>query len=54
MQNDAWKKTWFHRWLTAKTSTDTNQTNAGSFGFAPLKTEAWHWDYDASLAKKTL
>jgi LAS superfamily LD-carboxypeptidase LdcB len=39
-QNDAWKKTWFHDWLTH---------NARRFGFKPLSTEAWHWDYDPSV-----
>ncbi len=39
-QNDAWKGTWLHRWLVA---------NAARFGFKPLSTEAWHWDFDPAL-----
>lgn len=31
-----WRRTWLHGWLLA---------NARSFGFHPLETEEWHWDY---------
>lgn len=39
-QNVGWKRTWLHSWLVA---------NAARFGFKPLATEAWHWDYDSAL-----
>jgi hypothetical protein len=42
-QNDGWKRTWLHRWLVQQ---------AGSYGFKPLATEAWHWDFDPSLRRK--
>jgi hypothetical protein len=35
-QNPRWKKSWLHNWLVE---------HAASFGFQPLATEAWHWDY---------
>ncbi len=35
-QNEAWEKTWLRQWL---------KNNASRFGFVPLGTEAWHWDY---------
>ncbi len=35
-QNPRWKKSWFHKWLV---------DHAGTYGFQPLSTEAWHWDY---------
>jgi len=35
-QNPRWKKSWLHKWLVE---------HAASFGFQPLATEAWHWDY---------
>jgi hypothetical protein len=31
-----WRRTWLHGWLVS---------NARSFGFQPLETEEWHWDY---------
>lgn len=31
-----WRRTWLHGWLVI---------NARSFGFQPLETEEWHWDY---------
>lgn len=31
-----WRASWFHAWLTA---------NAGRFGFRPIATEEWHWEY---------
>lgn len=43
-QNDGWKSTWLHRWLVA---------NAARFGFKPLSTEAWHWDYDSALKARS-
>ncbi len=35
-QRAGWRLTWLHRWLV---------TNANRFGFRPLATEEWHWDY---------
>jgi len=35
-QNASWKKTWLHTWL---------RDNAANYGFKPLASEAWHWDY---------
>jgi peptidoglycan hydrolase-like protein with peptidoglycan-binding domain/murein DD-endopeptidase MepM/ murein hydrolase activator NlpD/LAS superfamily LD-carboxypeptidase LdcB len=31
-----WRSTWFHGWLKA---------NAAKFGFQPIPTEEWHWEY---------
>lgn len=31
-----WRKTWFHKWLKA---------NAATYGFLPLASEEWHWEY---------
>ena len=31
-----WRATWFYDWLRA---------NAASFGFQPIATEEWHWEY---------
>jgi subtilisin family serine protease/LAS superfamily LD-carboxypeptidase LdcB len=31
-----WRASWFHQWLEA---------SAGRFGFAPIKTEEWHWEH---------
>jgi hypothetical protein len=31
-----WRETWLHRWLLA---------NAATFGFKPLASEEWHWDF---------
>ena len=39
-QNAGWKKTWLHHWLVE---------HAAEYGFKPLATEAWHWDFDPSL-----
>lgn len=33
----AWRKTWLHPWLVE---------HAESFGFHPLKSEEWHWDFE--------
>jgi subtilisin family serine protease/LAS superfamily LD-carboxypeptidase LdcB len=38
----AWRNTWFHRWLAA---------NAATYGFHPLQTEEWHWEYRALSPK---
>src|SRR5262245_3752390 len=35
-QNPSWLKSWLHKWLVE---------NAATYGFQPLTTEAWHWDY---------
>ncbi len=35
-QRAGWRKTWLHQWLVS---------NAGSYGFHPLESEEWHWDY---------
>jgi LAS superfamily LD-carboxypeptidase LdcB len=35
-QNARWKKAWLHRWLVKRHQ---------EFGFKPLATEAWHWDF---------
>ncbi|MFB3921947.1 MAG: DUF4157 domain-containing protein [Terriglobia bacterium] len=40
-QNPRWKKSWLHAWLVEHAST---------FGFQPLATEAWHWDYKGTEA----
>lgn len=37
-QNGLWRKSWFHVWLT---------NYASEFSFAPLSSEAWHWEYHA-------
>jgi murein DD-endopeptidase MepM/ murein hydrolase activator NlpD/peptidoglycan hydrolase-like protein with peptidoglycan-binding domain/3D (Asp-Asp-Asp) domain-containing protein len=31
-----WRSTWFHKWL---------RDNANIFGFQPILTEEWHWEY---------
>jgi LAS superfamily LD-carboxypeptidase LdcB len=33
----AWRKTWLHPWLKG---------NAATFGFKPLASEEWHWDFE--------
>ena len=35
-QRTAWRASWLHAWLVA---------HATSFGFQPLSTEEWHWEY---------
>jgi len=35
-QRAGWRKTWLHQWLVL---------NAQSYGFHPLESEEWHWDY---------
>lgn len=35
-QKAKWRESWFHKWLCE---------HASEFGFAPLATEEWHWDY---------
>src|SRR5207249_2158938 len=41
-----WRNSWFHRWLRA---------NAVTYGFNPIPTEEWHWEYrpGASSPAKT-
>ena len=36
-----WRATWFHHWLTR---------NAARFGFKPLKSEEWHWEYRPEIS----
>lgn len=36
-----WRKSWFHPWMNA---------NAARFGFHPIPTEEWHWEYRAGTA----
>jgi hypothetical protein len=35
-QAQGWRMTWLHPWL---------RQNAAKFGFRPLASEEWHWDY---------
>jgi murein DD-endopeptidase MepM/ murein hydrolase activator NlpD len=35
-QRSGWRRTWLHRWLVP---------NAERYGFYPLASEEWHWDY---------
>jgi len=35
-QREGWKQTWLHRWLVM---------HAATYGFHPLATEEWHWDF---------
>jgi LAS superfamily LD-carboxypeptidase LdcB len=35
-QNPRWKKAWLHKWLVK---------HHGEYGFKPLASEAWHWDF---------
>jgi hypothetical protein len=35
-QRSGWRTTWLHPWLVE---------NAATFGFKPLASEEWHWDY---------
>ena len=36
-----WRSTWFHKWLRK----DNGEDNANIFGFRPIPTEEWHWEY---------
>jgi LAS superfamily LD-carboxypeptidase LdcB len=36
--NKRWKKAWLYKWLV---------NNAVKYGFKPLSTEAWHWDFSS-------
>jgi len=36
-----WRNTWFHRWL---------KTHAATYGFMPISTEEWHWEYRPTAA----
>jgi len=35
-QNPRWKKAWLHKWL---------RKHHAEYGFKPLASEAWHWDF---------
>lgn len=35
-QRTGWRRTWLHRWLVQ---------HAGKYGFQPLESEEWHWDF---------
>jgi LAS superfamily LD-carboxypeptidase LdcB len=35
-QRHQWQSSWLYTWLCA---------NAADYGFQPLSTEEWHWDY---------
>jgi hypothetical protein len=35
-QRSGWRKTWLHGWLVE---------NAAKYGFCPLESEEWHWDF---------
>lgn len=35
-QHAGWRATWLHPWLLQ---------NAATYGFKPLASEEWHWDY---------
>ena len=39
----AWYASWFHRWL---------RNNAHLFGFQPIATEEWHWEYREGAASR--
>ncbi|HEX5657052.1 MAG TPA: D-alanyl-D-alanine carboxypeptidase family protein [Polyangiales bacterium] len=38
-QREGWRTTWLHGWLVE---------NAADYGFKPLASEEWHWDYDGN------
>jgi subtilisin family serine protease len=38
-----WRQSWFHGWL---------RTHAASFGFHPIPTEEWHWEYRPDVVDK--
>lgn len=40
-QGDAWKESWFWRWLKER---------AGEFGFVEYEPEEWHWEYKPEQA----
>jgi len=35
-----WRQSWFHGWL---------RTHAAAYGFQPIPTEEWHWEYRPSV-----
>jgi hypothetical protein len=35
-QRGAWRGSWLHPWLVV---------HAGTYGFRPLASEEWHWDF---------
>lgn len=39
-----WRATWFHDWL---------KRNAAAFGFQPLATEEWHWEFQGGGSAPT-
>lgn len=41
-QNAQWIKSWLYLWLAGK---DGKPGHAKDFGFTPIATEAWHWEY---------
>lgn len=38
---DRWRNSWFHGWL---------RKHAATFGFQPIPTEEWHWEYRGGAA----
>lgn len=38
-----WRRSWFHGWLRSR---------AAEFGFQPLATEEWHWEFRAEAASR--
>lgn len=49
---DKWRRTWFHEWLRDEVRDKKNDKviisgfgNAKKFGFRPIRTEEWHWEY---------
>ena len=40
-----WRDSWFHRWL---------KTNAATYGFQPIPTEEWHWEYRRGSGASTV
>jgi murein DD-endopeptidase MepM/ murein hydrolase activator NlpD len=41
-QRVGWRRTWLHRWLVP---------NAERYGFRPLATEEWHWDFRPTASR---
>ncbi len=39
-----WRASWFHKWMRA---------NAAAFGFHPIPTEEWHWEYRPGTATQS-
>lgn len=38
-----WRRSWFHKWM---------KQNAAKYGFQPIPTEEWHWEYRPASAPK--